>query len=221
MKFKRFYQRFAIVCFVLFGITLLTGIAIAQGAAQAFAVRVVTNVDGTEAQIWTAQQPSTQNNFRASPVGVCTTPTPPCSGPLVETGYNKGDNSPNPNVLQQYASYLTQGGAVGGIFGLGNLADNTWYTFTVHRRVNTTKWFIKRNGVKVWDTPNIGFSQGNLAICGAEAEQNGTDIAVQCANMSRRVSGTWTLFDYTSTQTSSGYCVYKPYQFGAVGWGPC
>ena len=222
MKTKRLCQFVVSVIFALFSLGFLIGTVMAQfPQAQAFATHGVNSVDGMEADVWTAQQPAAQNNFRASPVGLCTTPPPTCQGPFVETGYNKGDNSPNPNMLQQYASYLTQGGAIGGTFGLGNLADNTWYTFHVHNRINTTKWKIERNGVNVWTTPAIGFDEGSLVVCGAEAFQNGTNMAVECRSMRRRVFGVWAFFDYTSTQTKPGYCVFKPQQFGAIGWGLC
>lgn len=36
-----------------------------------------------------------------------------------------------------------------------------------------------------------------------------------------RFQNTWTLFNFTDTQTSDGYCVFKPFEFGATGYGPC
>lgn len=198
---------------------LLNGIALAQGAAQAFGAKGVNGIDGSQAQVWTAQQPSATNNYRASPVFVCTT-APPCLGPLVETGYDKGDNSPVPNVLQQYASYLTTTGVVGGTFGLGNLANNTWYKFMVNAKTNTGKWAILRDDVKVWTTPNIGFFSGSMVGCGAEGGVAGTNIAVQCDSMQYRLS-TWYSYDWTFPQISAGYCVDRPAQFEALGWGPC
>jgi len=203
--------------------TLLWGLAFAQAGAQAFGTIGKGGNTGMKATVWTAQQPNFQNNWVASPVGVCTT-TPPCTGIFVETGYIKGDGIPGltSNVLQQYSSWGYPGFGVAK-WDLGNLNDNALYTFTVLSKPSISRWVIKRDGVRVWhwDYADLGFSAGRMVFCGAEAQVNGTTIAVQCSQMQYYYQGAWTLFNYTYAQTSPGYCVFKPFEFGATGWGPC
>ncbi len=199
-------------------------IALAQGAAQAFAAFGKGGVQGINATIWTAQQGNFNNNWVASPVGVCTT-TPPCTGFFIETGYFKGHGMPGAqdNVLQQYAAWKAPDGEIDNLFGLGNLADNTWYAFTVVTKPAKSRWDLKRDGVIIYKVPYgwLNFSVGRMVACGGEAWNNGTDMAVECSNMHYRYDGAWNSFNYTHTQISGDYCVFKPYDFGAVGWGPC
>jgi hypothetical protein len=70
-----------------------------------------------------------------------------------------------------------------------------------------------------YDKP--GFSKGRMVSCGAEAWLDQTNIAVQGSQMQYRFQNTWTLFNFTDTQISDGYCVFKPFEFGATGYGPC
>lgn len=211
---------FAVVSFVL------TEIAQAQGSAQAFGVHGKDDVTGMRAYIWTAQQANMNNNWVASPVGVCNQ-TPPCmDDAFVETGYikehGKIPEAPD-NVLQQYTSWADGLGNFGSQYNLGNLNDNALYEFMVFSQKKNNRWAIKRDGVQrwTWSYDKPGFSRGRMVLCGAEAWLDQTNIAVQCSQMQYRFQNTWTLFNFTDTQTSTDYCVFKPFDFGATGWGPC
>ncbi len=197
----------------------------ATAGAQALAAIGKGGSTGIRTFVWTAQQPAATGNWRASPVAVCTT-YPPCStsGYFIETGYYKGDGSPRPNVLQQYAHWTSPNvGESGFDFELGDLSDNTWYKFVVVSDPTSNLWLIKRGGQQVDSIgiSNIGYGSGRMVDCGAEAGLPGTSIAVQCNNMQYRYQGTWTLFNYTYAQTTSNYCVYSPSQYDAIGYGPC
>lgn len=197
--------------------------------AQALAAIGKGGTTGIRTFVWTAQQPAVTNNWRSSPVAVCTL-TPPCEftetrkGYYVETGYNKGDNSPRPNVLQQYAAWTSPNpGESGFDWNLGDLSDNTWYKFVVVSDPTSNLWLIKRGGQQVDSIgiSNIGYGSGRMVDCGAEAGLPGTSIAVQCNNMQYQYQGTWTLFNYTYAQTTTNYCVDSAGQYDATGYGPC
>jgi hypothetical protein len=193
-------------------------------AAQAIAVRTVQGATGVRANIWTAQQPAGWYAI-GSPVGVCQY-APQCSGHFFETGYIKGTITSPPNVLQQYAAYTNFGGSVVNVFGLGNLNDNTWYNFQSYYNPSVGRWQAYRNGVLIYQVPAaLAISSGNLVACGAEGGDRGVPLGVECNNMQYKVGGgAWTSYDYTGTQVwgiGYAYCVYKPYSYGAIGWGPC
>lgn len=193
-----------------------------NGVEHAFGAFGIDGISGAKATVWTAQQPAT-NNFRASPVAVCAV-LPPChqQAAFVETGYYKGVGAPAQNVLQQYATWLKVDGRLGKKYELGNLNNNTWYTFLVVWNAAKGKWAIKRDGTNVYTIPDLPvFGSASMAACGAEAGADFTTIAVQCNNMAFRSNGQWTLINYDFEQTTPGYCVDKPLEFGALGWGPC
>ncbi|MGH9879320.1 MAG: hypothetical protein ACRD5H_16950, partial [Nitrososphaerales archaeon] len=159
-----------------------------------------------------------------SPDGVCTT-TPPCNGQFFETGYAKGTITSPPNVLQQYAAWMTSGGSTVNQFGLGNLSNNTWYTYMVVWNNATGRWDAYRNGYKVFQSPTgLGFTNGQMVACGAEGGDAGVPLGVECSNMQYKVGSIWTQYDYTGTQTwgiGYYYCVTRPYPYGLIAWGPC
>lgn len=194
------------------------------GAGQAFGTIGKGGVSGVKATVWTAQQPNLTNNWIASPVGLCTT-LPPCTGGFVETGYIKGHGVQNlqSNVLQQYIAWKSSTGSIINNFGYGNLNDFTYYNFIVLSQPNKNRFVIRRDNLKVGTVPYnfVDFINGRMVACGAETNTSGTYIAVECNGMSYYYNGAWTLFNYTYAQTSPGYCVFKPFDYGATGWGPC
>ncbi len=197
----------------------------ATAGAQALAAIGKGGSTGIRTFVWTAQQPAATGNWRASPVAVCTT-YPPCStsGYFIETGYYKGDGSPRPNVLQQYAAWTSPNpGESGFDWNLGDLANNNWYKFTVVADAGSNLWLIKRGGQTVDSVgiANIGYGSGRMVDCGAEAGLPKTAIAVECDKMSYKYQGSWTLFNFTFAQRSAGYCVDLLADFDAMGWGPC
>ncbi len=202
---------------------LFWSLALAQGAAQAFAQTGKGGNTGMKAQVWTAAVPAANNNWRASPVAVCTS-TPPCgeTAGFVETGYVKGGNLPNPNQLQVYVAWASVDGPVENRFPNVFLNDNQWYFFTVQSQPNKNRWAFKLDGVVVFQVPynQINFTAGRMVGCGAEAQNANTQMSVECENMQYYHTGTWTLFNFTHTQKSAGYCVIKPQDFGAISWGP-
>ncbi len=195
-------------------------IALAQGGSQAFGVRNVTNVKGVQSKVWTAQQVS-ESHWKASPVGVCAIAYP-CPEPngFVETGYVIGNNVPNAGRLQQYVAWRNTNGQVFNVFGVGSfLNNNTWYRFGVYYSSSLSRWRALRDGASQYTFPATNFAQGGRVSCGAEAELAGQTIAVECEEMQYYKGGVWTSYDYTITSVSNNYCVFRPQQYGALGWG--
>jgi len=204
-----------------------TGNALASptpDTSRAFADKAVPSVRGTKVDIWTAQQPA-QNRFVSSPSGICTDPICKVGSPgFVETGYYKGMGSPVQNQLQQYVTYKNINGIPEPVWGLGNLNDNTWYTFQTLYSQTAQRWEAWRNGQLVWYVPTpLNFTQGALVRCGAEGKPIGVQLGVEVENMRYKLTGgnTWILYNYTDTFIEGPYCVFKPAEFGAFGWGPC
>jgi hypothetical protein len=197
-------------------------LASAQGSAQAFALKALSQAKATRINIWTAQQPSGYF-FIASPTGVCTTLNCYAGAGIWETGYVKGTVTPVPNQLQQYVTYENVGGGLVFKYGLGNLLDNHWYTFQTLYSNTAQRWEAWRDGQVIWFPPSpLNFTYGGRVFCGAEGTYNGDPIAVECNSMQYKTTTVgWTLYDYTSTQIAGNYCVYKPYSYGAIGRGPC
>lgn len=195
--------------------------AAAEIAAQAFGQKPVANVMGVQAQIWTAQQPGGWYGL-ASPVGVCATQSP-CFGAFFETGYIKGTVTPVQNVLQQYAGWTTNpNNQPVNEFGLGNLSNNTWYTFASIYDPAIPRWKAYRNGSLVFTPPSLGnlTTNGQLASVGGECGDVGCPMAVQSANMKYKKSGSWFLYDWTVKQ--GNYCLaHTSYSYGSLSWGPC
>ena len=192
---------------------------------QAFAIRPVPSVRGTRVGIWTANHPSGYIAI-AGLTGICTHTTCDQSQGIFETGFVKGTITPVDNQLQQYAAYKNtgSGSSIVNVFGLGNLNNNSWYTFQSLFSNTAQRWEAWR-GTSVVYYVNLNFTTGALAVCGAEGigtvGQN-PPLGTQCENMRYKVgSGGWTSYDYTSTQISGPYCVYRPHQYAAIGWGPC
>lgn len=209
--------------FATIAFSSLNEIVLAQGAfEQAIGTKGFEIVRGMQASVWTAQPPLSLTSFRASPVGICTA-GPPCPGNAgwVETGYYKGIATQN--VLTQYASWKSPNGVKDAELQLANLNNDTWHQFAVlWKGAQTQKWLVKRDGIQILqivrNPPN--FNSGIMAACGAEGGENNINIAVQCNSMAARVGGAWVLFDWDVAQTTPGYCVNRPFQFGALGWGP-
>ena len=201
---------------------LTAGIALAQGGAQAFAVKAVSQVKATRVNIWTAQQPSGYQ-YIAGLTGLCTTEACYAGAGFWETGYVKGTITPVQNQLQQFVGYENVNGTIVNKFGLGNLADNKWYTFQTLYSNTAQRWEAWRDGQVIWFPPSsLNFTYGARAICGPEGSSAGVPLGVECKNMQYKTTTVgWTLYDYTSTQIAGQYCVFKPYTYGAFGWGPC
>ena len=194
------------------------------GVGRAFADKAVSSVMGTKVDIWTAQQLA-QNGFVSSPGGVCTDPICTSGSPgYFETGYYKGKGSPVQNQLQQYVTYQNINGAPVTVYGLGNLNDNTWYTFQTLYSNTAQRWEAWRNGQLQWYVPSpLNFTEGALVWCGAEGVPSGVQLGVECENMRYKLTGgnTWIQYDYTATDIEGPYCVFRRHQFNAVAWGPC
>lgn len=213
-----------VASFVLLILLLFASSAFAAVAAQSFGQKPVGNVLGVSAQIWTAQQPSGWFGL-ASPVGVCATQSP-CFGAFFETGYIKGTFTPVQNVLQQYAAWTTSpNNETINQFGLGNLNNNTWYTFASIYNPVTPRWQAYRNGVVVFTPAALGNlnTNGQLASVGGECGDVGCPMSVQSANMKyKSPSGSWILYDWTVKQGNSNYCLaHTSYSYGSLSWGPC
>ncbi len=200
--------------------------------SQAFSQLPVSAAGGVKAYIWTAQQPAGYW-FIASPVGICT--SFPCSGNpgFAETGYNKGTNSVPPkglgaNILQQYVSWKYVNGSSNGDFTLLALADNTWYNMGVEYRSGLNRWVAFVSGVLEYLLPaDLNFQSGSMVSCGAEGKTTqytgGSEpLGVQCDIMQYQPVGqSYISYDYNNVQIDGNYCVYKPRQYGAIGWGLC
>jgi hypothetical protein len=201
---------------------LLSGIVFAQGGAQAFAVKAISQVKATRVNIWTAQQPAGYN-FIIGITGICTTLECYAGTGFWETGYIKGIITPVQNQLQQFVSYANINGSITTKYGLGNLIDNNWYTFQTLYSNTAQRWEAWRDGQVIWFPPSpLNFTYRARAICGPEGSSDGVPLGVECNNMQYKTTTVgWTLYDYTSTQISGRYCVFKPYTYGAFGWGPC
>ena len=225
-----------LIALVAISLVLPVATAGAQGGfAQAFAMVSGYQYRGTRVDIWTAQQPAGQNpgDFVASPSAICTRTDPDCAAGIsgfFETGYVKGKVGPvqNQNQLQQYASYANIGDWVPtGQYGLGNLNDNSWYTFQTLYSNTAQRWEAWRNGQLIWYVPSsLNFQSGVQVGCGAEGNPNGITLGVECENMRYKAVGNnnWIQYDYTYTRTTQGppkYCVFRRHQFNGVGWGPC
>jgi hypothetical protein len=190
-------------------------------------VKPISHVRGTRINIWTAQQ-GTNAVYVASPTGVCT--GTPCEDSSIvsffETGYYKGQGTTPQYVLQQYATFNSVNGPFGTMYGLGNLNDNTWYTFQTLYSQTAQRREAWRDGQLKWYIPSyvpINFTEGVEVLCGPEGLPNGVYLAVECNNMQYKLTGSsvWNQYNYTDKQIWGNYCVFKPYEFGALGWGPC
>lgn len=198
------------------------GILAQFGFEQAFGVKGVANVDGSKAQVWTAQQANSLT-FRASPVFVCQ--DDPCTVGFIETGYVKGLVLTG-NILKAYSTWEKTNGVRVQKMDIQNLNDNTWYDFVVwYKNGANPRWIVKIDGVQVY-TPDHNIPdwiQGDSVGCGAEGGQDDIAIAVHCANMQYRPiggAGVWTLYNYDDTQLTPGYAVFKWANWGALGQGP-
>ncbi len=193
------------------------------GYGQAFGIKSISSVRGLKADIWTAQQPGGYY-FIASPVAICVAqPCTPVSG-LVETGYIKGLRTQPQNQLMQYLMAQDILGYQHPAYGLGNLSDNTWYNFQVLYSNTAQRWEAWRNGQLVYYVPyTLGFTNGARGGCGAESSSIGIPLGVECRNMQYKLTGStqWVSYNYTGTQINGNYCVFKPQEYGAFGWGPC
>lgn len=226
------------VCFMLIAINSLmwAEIALAQGSffGKAFGTRTVGNVRGTRVNIWSANHPPNYW-FIASMTGVCTTAVVPCSIDMghgwFETGVIRGLASDNsPNQLQQFAAFRSTGlnppPLV--VFDIAYLNPNSWYTFQTLYSNTAQRWEAWRGNTPVYHFSNLNFTQGHLVFCGAEGEKNSFNqppipLGAECNNMRYKLTGSsaWVQYEYTNPQVIGPYCVFRPYQFGAFGWGPC
>ncbi len=215
----------------------LTLIGEAVGNRQAFSVFPAANANGVNVNIWTAQQPSaplgSQENI-ASPVGICTGfPCDSMSLGFVETGFSKG-TFPGEcvawpvgcNQLQQYVAWKSINGQITNEFHKGDLSDNTWYNMGVEYDNFLNSWVATRDGQQVFvfsNSENIDFTTGAMVTCGPEATPNEPPpLNVQCGAMQYRAVGQgWTSYNYNNVQIAGKNCVYKPTEFGSIGWGPC
>lgn len=224
-------QRISLV--VALSMILLVPLAIAWaqgGNAQALAVKPVPQVRGTRVDIWTAQRPSGYVAISGH-TAVCTT-QPLCTptAGFFETGYVKGTITDVDNVLQQYVGYANVDGGVVSVWGLGNLSDNTWYTFQTLYSNTAQRWEAWRNGQVIYFPPSaLNFTYGARVSCGSEGNPDGVPLATECENMRYKPpSGKgWIQYDYTTIQVTQPptythtYCVFSRHAYNAVGWGPC
>jgi hypothetical protein len=193
------------------------------GPGQAFGTKPISPVRGVKADIWTAQQPG-GFWYIASPVGICVNiPCTVTSGQF-ETGYVKGLVTTPADQLQQYVTWKDKFGNPGHQYGLGNLSDNSWYNFQSLYSNTAQRWEAWRNGQLVYYVPfTLGFVDGIRVLCGAESSSIGIPLGVECENMQYKLTGStqWVLYNYTDKQINGNYCVFKPRENGAFGWGPC
>lgn len=223
--FKAIFKYFVVSVWIFLGFAVFWSVAYAQGAAQAFAQVGKGGTTGTQSMVWTAQVPNLQNNWRASPVAVCTDFLPDCNANagFVETGYAKGTLPVNPNQLQVYVAWKSVDGIIFNRFPNILLNDDTWYTFVVRSQSARTRWVMKLNGDITWILPysEINFTAGRIVSCGTEAALANTQMAVECRDMKYFYNGSWVLFNFTNTQITGPYCVIKTQQdFGAIAYGP-
>ena len=223
--FKAILKYFTVFVWIFLGFAVFWSVAFAQGAAQAFAQIGKGGTTGARSMVWTAQVPNLLDNWRASPVVVCTDFLPNCdsSAGFVETGYAKGALPENPNRLQVYVAWKSVNGVIINRFPNIFLNDNTWYTFAVQSQSARNRWVMKLDGDITWILPysEINFTAGRIASCGAEAALANTAMSVECRDMSYYYNSSWYLFNFTNTQISGPYCVIKTQQdFGAIGYGP-
>ena len=188
----------------------------------AFAPRDIAHVRGIRANIWTAQQPGGWYAI-AGIVSVCTTTTF-CTGRHFETGYVKGTiTAPRTNVLQQFAAWVDPDGTSRNVYDLGDLNDNAWYEFKSLYSTTAQRWEAWRGNDVVYFLPYpLTYTEGSMTLCGAEGGGLGVSLGVECNNMRYKSgSAAWTQYNYQlPLQITPGYCVYKPYEYGAIGWGP-
>jgi hypothetical protein len=187
----------------------------AQGWAQAFAKRNVSNVLGHRGHVWTGTPPD-NDGFTASPFGICKTSQ--CNN-WVETGWVKG--SIVNNALKQYVSWMDQNGQPHQVF-FDSLSENTWYEFQVSSGGGW--WWVYRNGNPEWVEPlswPIGWDVGAHVSSGSEADwfNDWMDVWVWHPHYKQNVGG-WTLYNYAFTHTSGGGHVQRAYDFGHHAWGP-
>jgi len=198
---------------------------------QAFALHRTNLGDqkqGMRANVWTDQQPpQSGGNFEASPVAVCTRIPCDSNAGYVETGFVKGTYQDVNNVLQEYASWQNDGGTgYGENLHLGVLLNNTWYNMGIQYMSFLNRWVALRDGNIVFaipppTSPPLNFQSGAEGACGLEATVNVT-LGVQCDTLQYLPSGgLWTSFDYNNVQIDGPYCVSRPYQYAAIGSGPC
>jgi len=197
----------------------------ASDLRQAFSVRLVSSVRGTRVDIWTASHPSGWVAITGL-TGICTGEPCDITKGFFETGFVKGTITPVDNQLQQFAAFHNPNWNVVNIFGLGNLNNNSWYTFQTLYSYSAARWEAWRGGVPVYYTNALSFTTGARVVCGPEGIGNWPwqypPIATQCNNMRYKIGrGSWTLYDYTYTQIQGPYCVYRPYTYSALGYGPC
>lgn len=190
---------------------------------QAFSTLQKNSITGLTAEIWTAEPPVIGGayNFVASPVGICHSPGP-CTG-LSETGYYKGYWTSW--ELRQFFSFRAVGYPPETRY-LDALSQNAAYTFSVKFNSSTSRWEIYRNN-QLKDYQILNFGSGQQAVCGVEADDRSVtppspDIAVECSNLSYQINnGSWQSYDFNATKTARNYCVSRPYQYGALAYGPC
>jgi hypothetical protein len=195
----------------------------ATNVGQAFGNLLVSSVRGTRVDIWTASHPSGYVGI-AGLTGICTGEPCGTSQGFFETGFIKGTITPVDNQLQQFVAYKNPNLIVINIFNLGNLNNNSWYTFQTLYSNSASRWEAWRGSVPVFYTTALSFTSGARVVCGAEGQGDGINppLGTQCNNMRYKVgSGSWTLYDYTYTQIQGPYCVVKPYGYSVLGYGPC
>jgi hypothetical protein len=195
------------------------GIAWAQGQAWAYGIQTLSPIRGIQAQIWTGTPPNGLV-WTASPVGICNTSA--CNK-IVETGFVKGTAWDLGDVLQQYATYIDTDGSTKMVLHLGNLANNTWYTFKTLYSTSAARWEAWNGTNVVWFQPHsLGWTSGAYEVVGSEAASSGSWMGVQAINMQYK-SGTypWTLYDYGAPYTGGQGCVTHRTPYGLIAWGPC
>jgi hypothetical protein len=209
---------------VLVAVLLISAVSITRAAepgAHAFGKEHwETDLKGHEVYVWTGIPPDTEF-WTAAPLGICQ--YCPCVSGVrkVETGWIKGTGWDLGDVLQQYVVYTDIDGKLKKRFHLGNLSDNTWYQFKVMYSQSADRWEAWRFNDVVWFEPHdLGWAIGCRLVAGSEnADADHWMDAYGWHPEHRKWGGSWTLYNYTVSDTIGGGDIYQVYDFGYRAWG--
>lgn len=223
--FRKIGERMNVAKTVLLVVSVATllvsvvGIARAVGGAYAFGyANWTTDLKGHRVYIWTGTPPDGEA-WTAAPVGMCE--LCPCAGKRIETGWIKGTGYDLGDVLQQYVGY-TDGGTWRQEFHKGNLSEDTWYQVKVMYSKSAARWEAWRFDDVVWYQPHgLGWKKGCRLAAGSENSDAQGWMGVWGWHPEyRKWGGSWTLYNYTSSQTAGGGHIQHAYDFGYGAWGP-
>lgn len=190
----------------------------AAGGALAFGYWDESSLKGQRVYVWTASPPNGLP-WTAAPVGICKDYW--CAQKFVETGWIKGTSWGLNNQLKQYVSYKDTDGITKQVF-LSTLNINTWYQFKVMYSQSAGRWEAWQFDNVVWSAPHdLGWTSGTVLAVGGETNTDGDWIGAIGWHPERRPwSGTWTLYNYSSSGTSGSAHIIPAYDYGYHAWGP-